>query len=186
MLHLSTQEVVSSIEKSPLMVKQGIAYQQYHDFFGNNILKELGNLDELEVAKLEKQHHLSRNRVDYSETLMKKLKIFFSNSKITKALETKFNTPLQFESVDIWLDCGGYFLSPHTDDQSIKLALQIYLGTGPNVGTSLFDSDNNVLETFRYRFDSGYALLNNAVSLHGTEGTVAENNPRRSLYVRYS
>ena len=185
MLHLNTQETVLSIEKSPLLVKQGIVYQQYQDFFGNNILKELENLDELEVAKLEKQHNLPRNRIDYSETLMKKLKIFFSNSKITKALEIKFNTPLQFESVDIWLDGGGYILPPHTDDQRIKLALQIYLGTETNVGTSLFDGDNNVIKTFRYRFDSGYALLNNAVSLHGTEGTVAENNPRRSLYVRY-
>ena len=185
MLHLNTQETVLSIEKSPLLVKQGIVYQQYQDFFDNNILKELENLDELEVAKLEKQHNLPRNRIDYSETLMKKLKIFFSNSKITKALEIKFNTPLQFESVDIWLDGGGYILPPHTDDQRIKLALQIYLGTETNVGTSLFDGDNNVIKTFHYRFDSGYALLNNAVSLHGTEGTVAENNPRRSLYVRY-
>ena len=116
---------------------------------------------------------------------MKKLKIFFSNSKITKALEIKFNTPLKFESVDIWSDSAGYNLPPHTDDQRIKLALQIYLGTETNVGTSLFDGDNNVIKTFPYRFDSGYALLNNSVSLHGTEGTVAENNPRRSLYVRY-
>ena len=185
MLHLNTQETVLSIEKSPLLVKQGIVYQEYQDFFGNNILKELENLEELEVAKLEKQHDLPRNRIDYSETLMKKLKIFFSNSKITKALEIKFNTPLQFESVDIWLDSAGYTLPPHTDDQRIKLSLQIYLGTETNVGTSLFDGDNNVIKTFRYRFDSGYALLNNSVSLHGTEGTVAENNPRRSLYVRY-
>ena len=186
MLHLNTQETVLSIEKSPLLVKQGIVYQEYQDFFGNNILKELENLEELGIAKLEKQHDLPRNRIDYSETLMKKLKIFFSNSKITKSLSTKFNMPLQFESVDIWLDSAGYFLSPHTDDSGIKLALQIYLGEGPSVGTSLFDSDNNVLETFRYKFNSGYALLNNAVSLHGTTGAVAENNLRKSLYVRYS
>ena len=34
MLHLNTQETVLSIEKSPLLVKQGIVYQQYQDFFG--------------------------------------------------------------------------------------------------------------------------------------------------------
>jgi len=186
MLHLSTQDVVSSIEKSPLMVKQGIVYQEYQDFFGNNISKDIKDIEKMTTVKLEMQHHKPRNRIDYSETLMKQLKIFFSNSKITKALSTKFNMPLQFESVDIWLDGGGYFLPPHTDDSSIKLALQIYLGTETNAGTSLFDGHNNVINTFRYRFDSGYALLNNAVSLHGTEGTVAENNPRRSLYVRYS
>jgi len=186
MLHLSTQDVVSSIEKSPLMVKQGIVYQEYQDFFGNNISKDIKDIEKMTTVKLEMQHHKPRNRIDYSETLMKKLKIFFSNSKITKSLSTKFNMPLQFESVDIWLDSAGYFLSPHTDDSGIKLALQIYLGEGPSVGTSLFDSDNNVLETFQYKFNSGYALLNNAVSLHGTTGAVAENNLRKSLYVRYS
>jgi hypothetical protein len=186
MLHLSTQDVVSSIEKSPLMVKQGIAYQEYQNFFGNNISKEIKDTEKMATVKLEKQHHKPRSRIDYSETLMKKLKIFFSNSKITKSLSTKFNMPLQFESVDIWLDSAGYFLSPHTDDSRIKLALQIYLGEGPSVGTSLFDSDNNVLETFQYKFNSGYALLNNTVSLHGTTGAVAENNLRKSLYVRYS
>ena len=186
MLHLSTQDVVSSIEKSPLMVKQGIAYQEYQNFFGNNISKEIKDTEKMATVKLEKQHHKPRSRIDYSETLMKKLKIFFSNSKITKSLSTKFNVPLQFENVDIWLDSAGYFLSPHTDDSRIKLALQIYLGEGPSVGTSLFDSDNNVLESFQYKFNSGYALLNNAVSLHGTTGAVAENNLRKSLYVRYS
>jgi hypothetical protein len=186
MLHLSTQDVVLSIEKSPLMVKQGMSYQEYQKFFGNNISKEIKDIEKMTMVKLENQHHMPRNRIDYSETLMKKLKIFFSNSKITKSLSTKFNMPLQFESVDIWLDSAGYFLSPHTDDSRIKLALQIYLGEGPSVGTSLFDSDNNVLETFQYKFNSGYALLNNAVSLHGTTGAVAENNLRKSLYVRYS
>lgn len=186
MLHLSTQDVVSSIEKSPLMVKQGMSYQEYQKFFGNNISKEIKDIEKMTMVKLENQHHMPRNRIDYSETLMKKLKIFFSNSKITKSLSTKFNMPLQFESVDIWLDSAGYFLSPHTDDSRIKLALQIYLGEGPSVGTSLFDSDNNVLESFQYKFNSGYALLNNAVSLHGTTGAVAENNLRKSLYVRYS
>ena len=186
MLHLSTQDVVLSIEKSPLMVKQGMSYQEYQKFFGNNISKEIKDIEKMTMVKLENQHHMPRNRIDYSETLMKKLKIFFSNSKITKSLSTKFNMPLQFESVDIWLDSAGYFLSPHTDDSRIKLALQIYLGEGPSVGTSLFDSDNNVLESFQYKFNSGYALLNNAVSLHGTTGAVAENNLRKSLYVRYS
>ena len=34
MSNLSTQEVVLSIKKSPLLVKQGVVYQEYQDFFG--------------------------------------------------------------------------------------------------------------------------------------------------------
>ena len=64
MLHLSTQDVVSSIEKSPLMVKQGIAYQEYQNFFGNNISKEIKDTEKMATVKLEKQHHKPRSRID--------------------------------------------------------------------------------------------------------------------------
>ena len=55
MLHLSTQEVVLSIEKSPLLVKEGIVYQEYQDFFVNNILKDFEDLEDLKLVKLEKK-----------------------------------------------------------------------------------------------------------------------------------
>ena len=72
---------------------------------------------------------------------------------ITKALEKKFNTDLTFDSVDIWQDKPGYYLGPHTDDLRIKLALQFYLGNDNNVGTSLFDKDDNVLKHLK-KFDN--------------------------------
>ena len=185
MFNLSTQEVVLSIEKSPILQKNGIIYQEYHNFFGNNILKELENLENLNFVQLEKQLDRPRLRVDYSDEIMKKIKLFFMQTPITKALEKKFNTDLNFDSVDIWQDKPGYYLGPHTDDLRIKLALQFYLGNDNNVGTSLFDKDDNVLKTFEYKFNSGYALLNNEVSRHGTT-TKVTNGLRKSMYVRYS
>ena len=59
MFNLSTQEVVLSIENSPLTKLKGIVYQEYHNFFGNSILKELKNLENLNLVKLEKQFDLS-------------------------------------------------------------------------------------------------------------------------------
>tara|TARA_R110001592_G_scaffold25626_7_gene97261 strand:- start:994 stop:1554 length:561 start_codon:yes stop_codon:yes gene_type:complete len=185
MLHLSTQDVVSSIEKSPLLIKEGIYYQHFNEFFGMEVLNEL-EIHNLKCTKLERQHNKPRLRVDYNETIMKKLKIFFSSTKITSALGSKFKTDLKFESVDIWFDYEGYKLFPHLDDSRIKLALQIYLGEGDNVGTCIFNSTNEVIDTFKYKYNCGYALLNNSVSLHGTTGTVSENNNlRKSMYVRY-
>ena len=146
-------------------------------------MKELVNLENLNFVKLEKQFDRPRHRVDYNDNIMKKLKIFFMHSKITNVLAKKFNTELQFDSVDIWQDKPGYYLEPHTDDPRIKLALQIYLGDN-NVGTSLFDKDNNVLKTFEYKLNSGYALLNTSDSLHGTT-TKVESGLRNSMYVRY-
>ena len=184
MFNLSTQEVGLSIENSPLENLNGIIYQEYHNFFGNNTLKELENLENLNFVKLEKQLDRSRLRIDYSNELMKKIKLFFMQTPITKALEKKFNTDLSFESVDIWQDTPGYYLESHTDDSRIKLALQIYLGNDNNVGTSLFDKDNNILKTFEYKLNSGYALLNNDVSRHGTTSKVTH-GLRKSMYVRY-
>ena len=182
MFNLSTLEVVLSIEKTPVIEEKQFVYQHYHDFFGNSQESEL-DIGNLNFVKLEKQVDRPRHRVDYNDNVMKKLKIFFMHSAITNALSKKFNTNLRFDSVDIWQDDQGYYLGPHTDDSRIKLALQIYLGNDNNVGTSLFDKDDKILKTFEYKFNSGYALLNNEVSRHGT--TKVTNGLRKSMYVRY-
>jgi hypothetical protein len=102
---------------------------------------------------------------------------------ITEGLEKKFKTDLKFASVDIWQDDIGYYIGPHIDDPSIKLAIQIYLGDD-NIGTSLFDDQGNALKTFRYTLNTGYALLNTKDSRHGPAGQVTK-GVRRSVYVRY-
>ena len=181
MFNLSTQNVVLSIEKSPLEILNGIVYQEYQDFFGNGF--KLPELKKRNFVKLEFQEDLPRVRLDYKDELMKSIKVFFMNTNITQALEKKFSTELKFESVDIWIDDEGYALAPHIDDERIKLALQIYLGDN-NVGTSLYANNGNI-KTFEYKFNSGYALLSNANSLHGLDNPV-KNPGRTSLYVRYS
>ena len=75
-----------------IILLQGCA--TFKSFFGKNILDELANLDNLKFVKLEKQFDMPRQRVDYAEQLMKKLKIFFMQSIITNSLEKKFNTSL--------------------------------------------------------------------------------------------
>ena len=186
MFNLSTQEVVLSIEKTPVIKEKQFVYQHYHNFFGN--LQELElDIDNLNFDRLENQENYPRKRLSYNEKLSKQLHIFFMNSKITNALAKKFNTDLRFESVDIWYDYNGYTLDPHRDDNRIKLALQIYLGDGDNVGTSLFENKNksSAFHVFKYKCNNGYALLNNENSWHGTEFPVNK-DIRKSLYIRYS
>ena len=186
MHNLSTQELVLSIEKSQLLEKHGIVYQEYTNFFDNLLISKIKNeIDDLKVVKLERQENIARQRADYNETLCKELKIIFLNQKITEALENKFNTTFKFSSIDIWYDYPGYYLEPHKDDYRIKLALQIYLGDN-NAGTSLFESVKSpAFHTFKYECNNGYALLNNVFSFHGTEFPVV-NEVRKSMYVRYS
>jgi len=183
MFNLSTQDVVLSIENAPLVNINGKYYQEYRDFFGKGLLDQLKNLGKLNLVPLEKQENSSRSRVDEKEGIIKKLRILFMHRPITKTLEKKFNTDLKFESVDIWLDNIGYYMGPHIDDSRIKLAVQIYLGDD-NIGTSLFDDDNNALKTFQYESNTGYALLNTKDSRHGPAGEVTKGT-RKSVYVRY-
>ena len=188
MFNLSTQELVLSIEKSPLLEKFGIVYQEYTNFFDKLLISKIKTeINGLKLVKLERQKTFARQRADYNETLCKELKIIFLNKKVTETLENKFNTKFKLESLDIWYDYNGYTLDPHRDDNRIKLALQIYLGDGDNAGTSLFENKNksSAFHVFKYKCNNGYALLNNKNSWHGTEFSVV-NEVRKSMYIRYS
>ena len=181
MLHLNTQEVVLSIEKSPLEINHGILYQKYPNFFGNTFEFNFDKKENFE--KLENQTKLNRVKLSKHDIDMKKLTVFFMNSSITQALEKKFNTKLTFDSADVWMDGKGYKLVPHVDDSRIKLHLQVYL-SNDNEGTSLYTPSGELLYTFPFKANFGYALYNNVYSYHGVEEI--EKDGRISLYARYS
>ena len=181
MFNLSTQEVVLSIENSPLVNLEGLVYQEYDNFFGNNFNLDVSKKKNFE--KLEKLYFLNRVKLPDNDIDLKKIKILFMNTQITKALEKKFNTNLKFESVDIWVDSKGYKLIPHVDDSRIKLHLQVYL-SNDNKGTTLYDKAGKELYTFPFKANFGYALLNNEHSYHGVEEIIEDG--RTSLYVRYN
>ena len=181
MFNLSTQEVVLSIENSPLVNLEGLVYQEYDNFFGNNFNLDVSKKKNFE--KLENQYFLNRVKLPDNDIDLKKIKILFMNTQITKALEKKFNTNLKFESVDVWIDGKGYKLIPHVDDSRIKLSLQVYL-SNDNKGTTLYDKTGKELYTFPFKTNFGYALLNNQYSYHGVKEITKDG--RTSLYVRYS
>ena len=181
MFNLSTQDVVSSIEKSPLVNLDGLVYQEYGNFFGNNFNLDIRNKKKFE--KLENQTDLNRVKLSNDDIDLKKIKIFFMNTQVTKALEKKFKTNLRFESLDVWIDGKGYMLKPHVDDTRIKLHLQVYL-SNDNKGTTLYNKSGRKLFTFPFKTNFGYALLNNEHSYHGVEEIIKDG--RTSLYVRFS
>ena len=101
MFNLSTQEVVSSIEKTPLVNLDGIYFQEYQNFFGNTVLEHFGGLDNLDYIPLPNQEDKPRMMVAYSEKIMKELTVFFMHSRITETLSKKFGTDLKISSVDL-------------------------------------------------------------------------------------
>ena len=69
------------------------------------------------------------------------------------------------------------------------LALQIYLGSEQSMpGTVLYSSQNakTPFTVFKYKENTGYALLNNAQSWHGTEHKLVGDAIRKSIYIRYA
>ena len=104
------------------------------------------------------------------------------NKQITNALEKKYELDLKFDSVDVWQDLSGYYLTPHTDNESIKVAVQIYL-SDHDQGTCMYDHENEIVHTFPFKNNFGYSLLNNENSLHGVPEI--KKDGRISLYVRY-
>jgi len=179
--------VVKSIKKSSLVNLDGLIYQKYEDFFDQDILDLLNfKIDEVELKKFALQHNRDRMAVSHDEKVMKNMTIFFRNQKIKNAIEQTFGLELGVASVDIWFDGCKYNIEPHIDFHTIQLSLQIYLGEQRNKGTCLFDRDGKILETFDYKKNYGYSLLNNSESLHGTEPSTAKvNNLRKSIYVRW-
>ena len=180
MYNLNIEDVVLSIENTPVKKLNGIIYQKYLNFFGNTFMLDVSQKTNFE--KLEQQTNLNRFKLPNNDIDIKKIRVFFMHTKITKILEKKFKTNLKFDSVDIWIDNKGYKLSPHTDDKRIKLSLQIYLGNN-NIGTSLYNNNKEKIYTFPYKMNCGYALLNNKHSLHGVETVIKDG--RKSIYVRY-
>jgi len=177
----------------------GLIYQEYQDFFDDFLVKKIVNEYKMfEFDKLGGQGHKPRRKLSYQSKLSKELKIFFSNVKIKNALEKTYSTELKFSSCDVWQDGEAYFLHPHTDDTSIKLALQIYLSENIAAGTKFFsqlvskiaevevwkeDYLQYEVKEIHYKKNCGYSLLNNEQSWHGvTPNTI---NNRLSLYVRY-
>jgi len=183
----SVDFVVKSIQKTPLVNLNGVIYQEYEDFFDQDLLNLLSfETNEVELKKFALQHDRNRMEVSHDEKVMKHITIFFRNQKIKKAIEQIFGLKLGVASADIWFDGYDYKLEPHTDFTTIQLSLQIYLGDERNKGTCLFDQDGKILKTFPYKKNCGYSLLNNAESLHGTEpSTFQVNNLRKSIYVRW-
>lgn len=179
--------LVQSIQNSMVNVKNGCFYQKFVQFFPADFLKKLVTIpSDTKLTKLEHQEHRPRLRVDYDEMISRELNLLFKSSKITEALSKKYNTILNPGTADIWFDYAGYNLSPHRDDPRVKLALQIYFGSGDNPGTVLYDGEQEpqVIESFKYGVNCGYSLLNNDKSWHGTNGSVT-NNTRKSVYIRY-
>ena len=134
MYNSSVDFVVKSILKSPLVNLNGLLYQKYDSFFGQEFLEKL-DLDEADIKCEALEQHdtdirIFRNRVSYTERISKELNIFFQNKKIvvTNSNQADYQcsniagyVPSEsgFVYEFIGVNCDGYIW---LDPKSVKLA----------------------------------------------------------------
>ena len=122
---------------------------------------------------------------------------------ILEKMEQQFIERFTCNSVLFWLDTEGFYMGPHIDNPSMKIAMQIYIGNArPELGTVFYHvtdddvhnedtpqkwyldkiEDLEVRYDFKYIPNTGYFSINNRLQAHGLEETVGADDFRVSAY----
>lgn len=189
MIKKTVSSIIKSLENSKVHKGNGHIYQNlenvFDEEFKNELLDTIGKENNFTVEHLQKNQ--ARVKLKHDNVLQNKLKIIFSHSQIKKFIQKNYDMNVGEVVPSVWIDSEGYNLPRHTDDGSIAVAMQIYLGTAQNLGTQLYTDmeSNEPLATFDYKSNCGYVMLNCDTSFHQTEGTVPAGFKRPSVYVRF-
>ena len=91
-----------------------------------------------------------------------------------------------FWGISIWKDTGGYEIGWHTDNPDIDVAMQIYLFSDGNLGTTFLLNGQEYLIPGIHK--SGYIACHSAdfKPPHRSQGTVLPGQIRYSLYAVWS
>jgi hypothetical protein len=95
-----------------------------------------------------------------------------------------FKENVKLTSVNFWSDPAGYTIPPHTDNNRVGIAIQLYIGDADQQasGTELFANPTTQITKFPWIDNSGYILHNIPESLHGLTSLGPQ---RTSIYVIY-
>ena len=189
MIKETVSSIIKSLENSKVHKGNGHIYQNlenvFDEEFKNELLDSIGQKNNFTVEHLQKNQ--ARVKLKHDNVLQNKLKIIFSHSQIKKFIQKNYDINVGDVVPSVWIDSEGYNLPRHTDDGSIAVAMQIYLGTARNLGTQLYTDmeSKEPLASFEYKSNCGYVMLNCDTSFHQTEGTVPAGFKRPSVYVRF-
>jgi hypothetical protein len=189
MIKETVNSILRSLENSKVNKINGNIYQSlenvFDDTFVNEILDTVNQEENFVAEHLQKKQ--ARVKLKHDNILQNKLKIIFSHSPIKKFIEKNYDMNVGDVVPSVWIDSEGYYIPRHTDDGSIAVAMQIYLGSAKGLGTQLYRDMESTepLVTFDYKINCGYVMLNCDRSFHQTEGIVPYGFKRPSVYVRF-
>lgn len=122
----------------------------------------------------------SRKKINWlADSVVEETHIVFEN--LTPIIQKIFNRTLKFDGISIWQDTTNFFVSRHSDNPKIELAIQIYLSEYTlNLGT-VFECDNEIVK-IDYKINNGYLMDNKAKLTHYMPIPVPADHVRYSVY----
>lgn len=84
-----------------------------------------------------------------------------------------------FLGLSLWKDDLSFYMKDHCDNDTVKIAVQIYLDDRNSPGTTFGD------RTIKYGRNRGYIMFNNPSMIHGVMNQTPHEG-RLSLYALYS
>lgn len=167
------------------------------DFFPEELLDKLlkifDNIEDPAWSDSEIFEH-RRGRLIYTantETI-NQLRQFAQSFEIIKSLSELVGKQVEFDSVSLWADFEGYAISPHTDPDYFKHAIQIFVTreltdwNTPMYGTTIYQTEQQALFQIPYRNNFGYLFEVPSKVLHGLGTQVPVDLQRNSVYLRYN
>jgi hypothetical protein len=138
------------------------------------------------------EHRAGRLMYSENNTIIDQIRNFASSTGVIDALSTLIQSTVKFDSVNLWADFEGYEITPHTDPDYFKYAIQIYVSrekfhwNTPMFGTTIYSAQQLPLLQLPYRNNFGYFFEKPHKVCHGLGTAVPAGMQRNSVYLRYN
>jgi hypothetical protein len=167
------------------------------NFFPNELLENLLQIfenieDPLWVDSEIFEHRRGRLIYTGNTKTINQLNWFAQSSELVDSISKMIEKSVRFDSASLWADFEGYAISPHTDPNYFKHAIQIFVtreSTSWNTamhGTTIYQTEQEALFQMPYRNNFGYLFETPSAVLHGLGTQVPVGLQRNSVYLRYN
>lgn len=110
-------------------------------------------------------------------------RMHYAFQQLSPVISEAIGHQVDFQHCNMWEDGTEYIIPPHVDNDSIRVAIQVYLNDADeDCGTSIYSSQNTEIYKFPFISNTGYIMHNTPTSWHGM---MTPGNVRRSLYANY-
>lgn len=154
------------------------------NFYSQELVGQFIAIDHLAASwkKEEWQDQYPRRRLTYEPNSIYQLLDQYTKKQLGN-LSGAIGLELMACDTGFWLDEAGFCMTPHFDNDGVKVSMQIYLNENDSkLGTAFYNTDNTVRYTTKYLINTGYLMINGPDQMHGMGVPVPASTYRISSY----